>query len=62
MTCAEVYVVPGYVSLRYKAAAPLEAEEARELISDDLAWNVVVNDGTSVLEAVRFEERYGISF
>jgi predicted nucleic acid-binding protein len=51
-----------YVNLRHKAAAPLDASEARELVSDYLAWEVVVNDGASVLEAIRLEERYRISF
>jgi len=51
-----------YVNLRKKASRPLSSTEARDLISDYLVWNVVVNDGASVVEAIRFEERYNISF
>lgn len=51
-----------YVNLRRKAARPLGVAEARDLIADYLAWDVVVNDGASVIEAVRLEERHGISF
>lgn len=51
-----------YVNLRKKAAKPLSAAQARELISDYLVWDVVVNDGAAVVEAIRFEERCRISF
>jgi predicted nucleic acid-binding protein len=51
-----------YVNLRYKAAKPLAVDQAQELISEYLAWDVVVNDGASVLEAIRLEARYQISF
>ena len=51
-----------YVNLRHKAARPLAVDEALELVSEYLAWDVVVNDGTSVLEAIRLEARYRISF
>ena len=51
-----------YVNIRKKARAPLAAAEARQWISDYLNWEVVVNDGHSVLEAIELEERYEISF
>jgi predicted nucleic acid-binding protein len=51
-----------YVNLRHKAARPLAVDEALELVSEYLAWDVVVNDGASVLEAIRLEARYRISF
>ena len=51
-----------YVNLRHKAARPLTVDEALELVSEYLAWDVVVNDGASVLEAIRLETRYRISF
>lgn len=51
-----------YVNLRRKAANPLGPGEARELVSDYLAWHVVVNDGASVIAAIDLEERYRISF
>jgi predicted nucleic acid-binding protein len=51
-----------YVNIRKKARAPLAAAEARQWIADYLDWEVVVNDGQSVLEAIELEERYEISF
>jgi predicted nucleic acid-binding protein len=51
-----------YVSLRRKAGRPLASEEARALVADYLRWDVVVNSGESILDAIALEQRYGISF
>lgn len=51
-----------YVNIRRKAAHPVGATAARRLIEDYLSWNVVINDGGAVLQAVDFEKRYKISF
>lgn len=50
------------VNLRRKAKKPLDASAAREIVSDYLAWQVVVNGGDSILEALDFEARYQVSF
>jgi predicted nucleic acid-binding protein len=50
------------VNLRRKAGRPLDAKGAREIVSDYLTWQVVVNTGESILEALDFEGRYQISF
>lgn len=50
-----------YVSLR-KARRPLPAPEARQVVADYLRWEIVVNTGDSVLEAVDIETRYRLSF
>lgn len=50
------------VNLRRKAARPLDARTTRDVVSDYLAWHVVVNDGVSVLEALDLEERHHVSF
>ena len=50
------------VNLRRKAKKPLEAKATREIVSDYLAWQVVVNGGDSILEALDLETRYRISF
>ena len=50
------------VNLRRKAKRPLDAKAAREVVSDYLAWQVVVNGGDSILEALDLEARYQISF
>jgi len=51
-----------YVNVRRKAQKPISAQQARDLIADYLAWNPVINDGASVLEAIDMEQRYKFSF
>jgi len=50
------------VNLRRKAGRPLEAKVTRDIVADYLTWQVVVNNGESILEALDFEARYHISF
>jgi predicted nucleic acid-binding protein len=50
------------VNLRRKAKKPLDAKGTRDIVSDYLAWQVVVNGGDSILEALDLEARYQISF
>ena len=50
------------VNLRKKARRPLDAKATREIVADYLAWQVVVNGGESILEALDLEARYQISF
>ncbi len=50
------------VNLRRKAKKPLDAKATRDVISDYLAWHVVVNGGDSILEALELEARYQLSF
>ena len=50
------------VNLRRKARRPVDAKATREVVSDYLAWQVVVNGGDSILEALDLEARYQISF
>jgi predicted nucleic acid-binding protein len=51
-----------YVSLRRETGRPLASEEARAVIADYLRWEVVVNNGDSILDAIALEQRYRISF
>ena len=50
------------VNLRRKVSPPLDRQATREIVVDYLAWDVCVNTGESILEALDIEERYGISF
>lgn len=50
------------VNLRKKARKPLGSKAIRELVGDYLTWQVVVNSGESIIEALEMEERHGISF
>jgi predicted nucleic acid-binding protein len=51
-----------YVNVRRKALRPISIASARSLIADYMVWDPVVNDGTSILEAMDAERRYKISF
>jgi predicted nucleic acid-binding protein len=50
------------VNLRRKAGRPLDAKAAREIVADYLTWQVVVNGGEAILEAIDIEARHHISF
>jgi predicted nucleic acid-binding protein len=50
------------VNLRRKTGRPLDAKATREIVSDYLAWQVVVNGGESILDALDLEARHRISF
>ena len=50
------------VNLRRKAGRPLDAKTTREVVADYLTWQVVVNNGDSILGALELTERYRISF
>ena len=50
------------VNLRRKAGQPLGVKATRDIVADYLTWQVVVNGGESILEALDLESRYRISF
>src|SRR5438552_1981908 len=50
------------VNVRRKTGRPLTAKLTREIISDYLSWQVLVNGGEAILEAIDLEEQYQISF
>jgi predicted nucleic acid-binding protein len=50
------------VNLRRKAARPVDLKTVREIVTDYLSWDVYVNTGESILEALELEKRYRISF
>jgi predicted nucleic acid-binding protein len=50
------------VNLRKKVRRPLDAKATRDLVADYLTWQVIVNGGESILEAIDLELRYQISF
>ena len=50
------------VSVRRKSGRALEAAALREIVADYLTWEVVVNTGRSILEALEMEKRFRISF
>jgi predicted nucleic acid-binding protein len=50
------------VNLRKKVRRPLDAKATRDIVTDYLTWQVVVNSGDSILEALDIEARYQVSF
>jgi predicted nucleic acid-binding protein len=50
------------VSLRREVKRPLSGEETVELIEDYLSWEIAVNTGESVMEALALERQFNISF
>jgi predicted nucleic acid-binding protein len=50
------------VNILKKTASPPPPETLREWIADYLQWEVVVNDGPAVLEALGMQARFQLSF
>ena len=50
------------VNLRKKVRRPLDVKATRDIVADYLTWQVIVNGGESILEAIDLEGRYQISF
>jgi predicted nucleic acid-binding protein len=50
------------VNLRKKAGRPIDVKATREIVADYLTWQVVVNSGESILEALDLEARFQLSF
>jgi predicted nucleic acid-binding protein len=50
------------VNLLRKVRTPLDAKTIHDIIADYLTWQVVVNTGDSILDALDIQERYRISF
>jgi len=51
-----------YVNVRRKSQRPISITSARSLVADYMVWDPVVNDGTSILEAMDVERHHKISF
>jgi predicted nucleic acid-binding protein len=50
------------VNIMRKTASPPSADMLREWVADYLQWEVVVNDGAAVLEALEYQNRFQLSF
>ena len=51
-----------FVNVTQKIPKTLDKRLAKDIVSDLLKWDVVVNDGESILEAVEILFKYGYSF
>ena len=51
-----------FVNVIQKIPRPLDKKLAKEIVRDFLKWNVVVNNGDSILDAIDICVKYGCSF
>jgi predicted nucleic acid-binding protein len=51
-----------YVNVTRKIPKPLAIDLAREIIVDFIKWDMVVNDGDSILDAIAIQQRHKFSF
>lgn len=51
-----------FVAVTKKISKPLNVRTAKEIVNDLLKWDVVVNDGDSILGAIDIHENYQYSF
>jgi predicted nucleic acid-binding protein len=51
-----------FVTITKKVERPLGLAEVRETVADLLKWEVVANDGESILRAIAVHERHKLSF
>ena len=51
-----------FVTITQKIPKTLDKRLAKDIVSDLLKWDVVVNDGESIIEAIEILIRYGYSF
>jgi predicted nucleic acid-binding protein len=51
-----------FVNVTQKIPKPLNIKLARDIVSDFLKWDVVINDGESIFEAIEILLRYRYSF
>lgn len=51
-----------FVNVTRKIPQPMEGRLAKEIIADLLKWDLVINDGESIIDAVDIHIRYGYSF
>ena len=51
-----------YVNVSRQTERPPSLGEARRLVAAYMSWEVVVNDGDSILRALDLERRYRLSF
>ena len=51
-----------FVSVTRKIPKPMDAGLAREIVSDFLKWDIVIDDENSLIEAIDIHIRYNYSF
>ena len=51
-----------YVTVTQKIPKPMKRNAARQIIQDLMCWEVIINDGGTILAAIDLQETYRLSF
>jgi len=51
-----------FVNITQKIPKPLNVKSARDIINDLLKWEIVINNGDSIVNAIEIQLRYKYSF
>ncbi len=51
-----------FINITRKIPIPVSVQKSRKIIEDLLTWNVIVNDGQSILSAIEIQSRYRYAF
>ena len=51
-----------FVSVTRKIPQPLGLKTAKQIVNDLLSWDIVINDGDSILEAIELHSNHKYSF
>lgn len=51
-----------FVVVTKKIQNPLDIKSAKEIVTDLLTWNIIINDGASILKAIELHKNYRCSF
>lgn len=51
-----------FVSATRKISKPLDLKVAKDIVSDLLRWDLIVNNGESILEAIEIHSKHNYSF
>lgn len=51
-----------FVTITRKVTAPPATETVRQWLTDYMQWEVVINDATTILDAIDMQTRYQLSF
>ncbi|MFN3533718.1 MAG: PIN domain-containing protein [Candidatus Brocadia sp.] len=51
-----------FVNITKKIPKPINVDNAKDIVNDFLKWDVVINDGDSILEAIEIHKKHKYSF
>ncbi len=51
-----------YITVTKKIPKPLDIDIVADIIKDLLKWDLIINDGETILEAIKLQKRYMYSF